>query len=134
MLRRPDAKLVHVTVASCFNAPSLIVVSLLESCHDEFKSLQRIDAFSQWTSKGDVTWAASRCFVGSVIEDLSPRWASQAFGPVLAARSCAGVGQSSTRARIVFSVIDAAHQSTMMGLAVAAFRACGLFPYNAAPC
>jgi hypothetical protein len=38
-----------------------------------------------------------------------------------------------TRARIVFSVIDAAHQVTTMGLAAAASRLCGLFPYNPAP-
>jgi hypothetical protein len=36
-----------------------------------------------------------------------------------------------TRARIVFSVIDAAHQAATKGLAMAAFRQCGLFPYKA---
>ena len=38
-----------------------------------------------------------------------------------------------TRARIVFPVIDAAPQATTMGLAVAAFRVCGLFPCASTP-
>jgi hypothetical protein len=43
--------------------------------------------------------------------------------------SLAGAGQGQiTQARIVFSLIDAAHLATTMGLAAAAFRLCGLFP------
>jgi hypothetical protein len=38
-----------------------------------------------------------------------------------------------TRARLVFSVIDTARQATTMGLAMLAFRVCGLFPYGSAP-
>jgi hypothetical protein len=38
-----------------------------------------------------------------------------------------------TRARLVFSVLDAAHQATTMGLAMLAFRVCGPFPYDSAP-
>jgi hypothetical protein len=34
---------------------------------------------------------------------------------------------------LVFSVIDAAQQATTMGLSMAAFRVCGICPYNSAP-
>jgi hypothetical protein len=33
---------------------------------------------------------------------------------------------------LVFSVIDAAHQATIMGLSRASFRACGICPYSSA--
>jgi hypothetical protein len=38
-----------------------------------------------------------------------------------------------TKARLVFSVIDAAQPATTMGLSMAAFRVCGICPYSAAP-
>jgi hypothetical protein len=49
--------------------------------------------------------------------------------------SLAGASQAQlTRARIVFSVIDAAHQAATLGLATAPFRLCGLFlPCHPAP-
>jgi hypothetical protein len=81
----------------------------------------------------DVSWA--RAFK-TLLRDWLRSDNQRTGAPIDPERSAchSGAGQAQpTRARLVFSVIDAARQATTMGLFMAAFRVCGIRPYGPAP-